>query len=492
MSLMYPKKLDTDSKDIISRLPEALIHHILSFLSTKEAALTSLLSRKWRFLFALVQNLDFDDRLYMKPDLVNQESTLIHKTFIEFVDRVLGLRGSFPVNKFTLKCGNGVDDVSVKRWIYTVLERGVSDLDLRIAIHWDDLFPSEVFVSKSLVRLRIGARNGLVFGGALFIEPEHVCLPKLKTLYIDSVLFEYQNICLAKLLSGCHVLEELIVINLWWNHWESCSVSVPTLKRLTFCTEGYQESPKSVTFDTPALVHFEYSDTIALKYEKLNFDSLVEASLNLRVGYEEVGIVELPDQEPLRVHAMVGDATELLMGIRNVQILYLSANTIEVLTFCCKAIPIFNNLTHLTIESNTEVGWESLPNLLKNCPNLKTLIFHGLLHKSTDRCGDVCRCKPLKDNPTCLSSSPVKVIKIRKFGEIDNNTELAQIKHFLESMPHLEQLVVCYDTSIEENLLKVSKQLQKLPTLASAKCKIQVISNNLSISFTLSSSLSMK
>jgi len=47
----------------------------------------------------------------------------------------------------------------------------------------------------------------------------------------------------------------------------------------------------------------------------------------------------------------------------------------QVLTFCCKAIPIFNNLTRLTIESNTKVGWDSLPNLLKNCPNLKTLVF---------------------------------------------------------------------------------------------------------------------
>ncbi|KAL1218510.1 putative F-box/LRR-repeat protein [Cardamine amara subsp. amara] len=74
-------------------------------------------------------------------------------------------------------------------------------------------------------------------------------------------------------------------------------------------------------------------------------------------------------------HVMVGDATDLIMGIHNVQILYLSGSTIEVLTFCCKAIPMFNNLTHLTIESNTKFGWDSLLILLKKCPNLKTLIF---------------------------------------------------------------------------------------------------------------------
>lgn len=194
----------------------------------------------------------------------------------------------------------------------------------------------------------------------------------------------------------------------------------------------------------------------------------------------------------------------------------------QVLTLCCKAIPTFNKLTHLTIESNTEIGWESLPNLLMNCPNLKTLIFHvqikpsktscdtffsrekqlnitfsillqGLLHKATDRCGDVCRCKPPENIPTyCLSSSPVKVLKILMFGEIDDKTELEQIKHFLESMPHLEQLIIYCDKSIDGNLVKVSKQLQEIPRVASAKCKIQVISDNLNLSFTVPSSSSMK
>ncbi|CAA7056499.1 unnamed protein product [Microthlaspi erraticum] len=431
-------------------------------------------------------------------NLYRQENTELHRTFIDFVDRVLGLQGNFPVNRFSLKCGNGVDDVSVTRWILKALELGVTDLDLRIALDCDDpLFPPQLFVSKSLVRLRIGARNGIAIGGGPIIGVEqHVSLPKLKTLFIDSVVIgDHTNSCLNKLLSGCHVLEELFLISLLWFYWEPCSLSVPTLKRLTLCSEDHDESPESVTFDTPALVYFEYSDTVALKYAKVNFDSLVEASLRLKVGYKEEHVVELLENgeegPPYMDYQMVGDATNLLLGISNVQILYLSASTVEVLTFCCKAITIFKNLTRLTIESNTEVGWESLPNLLNNCPNLKTLIFQGLHHKATDSCGNVCRCKPWENIPNCLSSSPVKVLKILKFGE-KLDTELEQIKHFLESMPHLEQLTICYDTSIDDNLIKVSEELQKLPRVASPKCKIQVISNNTSLSFTLPSSSSMK
>lgn len=98
----------------------------------------------------------------MQPDLLNeQETNEIHTTFIDFVDRVLGLLGNFSVNKFSLKCGINVDSVAVTRWIFNVLDLGVSDLDLLVSEHWDDMFPSKIFVSKSLVRLRIGARNGL-------------------------------------------------------------------------------------------------------------------------------------------------------------------------------------------------------------------------------------------------------------------------------------------------------------------------------------------
>lgn len=314
---MCSKKLNIGSKDIINSLPEALIYHILSFLSTKEAALTSLLSRKWRYLFAFVPNLDFDDPVRMKPDMANQEETEIHTSFMDFVDRVLALRGNFPVSKFSLKCGNGVDDVGAKRWILNMLELGVSDLDLRLPLDRNYLFPLKVFVSKSLVKLRIGARNGLAVGG-LIMKVGDVSLPKLKTLCLDSVVLDYQIICLAKLLSGCHVLEELDLVNLSSNFWESCSVSIPTLKRLTCCIEeDWINPPPSVTFDNPALVYFEYTDTVALKYEKVNFDSLVEARLGLRVAYEETeNPIEFPDGIPFPVieYVTVGDATDLLMG----------------------------------------------------------------------------------------------------------------------------------------------------------------------------------
>ncbi|KAG7636173.1 FBD domain [Arabidopsis thaliana x Arabidopsis arenosa] len=185
------------------------------------------------------------------------------------------------------------------------------------------------------------------------------------------------------------------------------------------------------------------------------------------------------------------------MGVSNVQILHLSDKSLEVLTFCCETIPVFNRLIHLTIKTHRhgEVGWESLPALLKNCPNLETLVFQGLHHKDTIKCEEVdgCLCKYFEDIPTCLSSSPVKVVKVLKFGETffnydDMKKQLEQDKHFLETMPNLEQMILYYNTPYDNDVLEVSKQLQILPRVASTKCKIQVISDNLSLSFSFSTS----
>jgi len=60
--------------------------------------------------------------------------------------------------------------------------------------------------------------------------------------------------------------------------------------------------------------------------------------------------------------------------------------------------------------------------------------------------------------------------------------QLEQDKHFLETMPNLEQMILYYDTPYDDDVLDVSMQLQMLHRVASAKCKIQVISDNLSLS----------
>ncbi|KAL9299386.1 putative FBD domain-containing protein [Arabidopsis thaliana] len=252
------------------------------------------------------------------------------------------------------------------------------------------------------------------------IDVEDIFLPKLKTLYVDTISLGKTGYYFDKILSGCLVLEELVLINVYFD-FKNRSVSSKTLKRLKLC------------------FYLEYSDYVAVKYPKVKFCSLVEASLNLQMTYAQCAQASYGD--------LVGNATDFLIGVSNVQILHLSDKSLE-----------------------------------------------GLHHKDTIICEEVdgCLCKYSEDIPTCLSSSPVKVVKVWKFGEKNYNNDMKkqieQVKHFLETMPNLEQMILYYDTPYDDDVLAVSKQLQMLPRVASAKCKIQVISDILSLSFSFSTS----
>ncbi|XP_010469324.1 PREDICTED: F-box/LRR-repeat protein At3g59200-like [Camelina sativa] len=477
--------------DLISNLPNPLISHILSYLPTKEAASTSVLSKKWRYLFAFVTNLDFDDSDYEND--VGRSDAEISTSFMGFVDRVLALQGNLTVNRFSLDCSNfDIDLDRVTGWILNVLGRGVSDLDLSLLEY---TLPCEIFVSKTLVKLKLGPGEDL----CLTIDRKDVFLPKLKTLYLDSVVVEERGFGFVKLLSGCPVLEELVLMNIGWEYWKFCTVSLKSLKTLTFFREEEytDENPKSVSFVTPNLVYLEYSDAVAGQYPKVNFSSLVEAHIGLRLTDDQSADANVSEDdyfpEDDEGRQMTVNATDFFKGISSVQILYLSAKAIEVLTFCCEPIPVFNNLIQLTIESHSEVGWDSLPGLLKNCPNLETLVLKRLIHKYNKACGNVCCCKRPK-HPSCLSSSPVKVLKIFLFDDNDeeDGSEILQIRYFLEKMPRLEQLIVYYNTSYDPAVLNLSKKLQKVPKVASPKCKIQVVSENLSLTCTVPSFLTTK
>ncbi|EOA15493.1 hypothetical protein CARUB_v10004737mg [Capsella rubella] len=455
-------ELSGHRRDRISTLPEAITCHILSFLPTKEAASTSVLSKTWRYLFAYVPNLDLDDSVYLNPRNKHDIST----SFMDFVDRVLALQGNSPLHKFSLKVRDRVDPVRVIPWIHNVLERCVFDLDLHLAFESEFLLPSEVYMSKTLVRLKL-------YFGLLFptFDDEDVYLPKLKTLHLECVHFEKHGIGLTKLLSGCHMLEELVLNDISWFIWDFASVSVPTLKRLTFRWEERDEFPKSVSLDTPNIVYLKFTDTVAGTYPKVNIDSLVEAHIDLRL----LKPLLINYHEGYGENDMVGNATDFIKRLCNVKTLYLSANTLQVLTYSCGAIPLFNNLTQLTIESNPIVGWQSLPGLLRNSPKLETLIFEGLIHKATDGCGDVCLCKPREEILSCLSASPVKVIKIRGFGGLSERTE-KQIKYFLETMPNLEKMIFYYNPPSFRNLSRVAGGLKRLfSEVTSSKCALRLI-----------------
>ncbi|KAF3528997.1 hypothetical protein DY000_02039391 [Brassica cretica] len=487
----------------INKLPEDLRCHILSFLSTKDAALTSVLSKSWRDLFTLIPSLDLDDSTFM-PDERPEECE--RTSFMEFVNRVLALHSNSPITKFSVRCHKGVDSYLVGDWIVKALRRGATDVTLIL------LFPSRLlhtcthpnifFHGQNLIKLKVGCGGLGPFQHSLFRED--VIFTKLRTLHLNSIDISrhYGDVIFARLLSKCPVLEELIVNCIKWHGWKSgASVSSSTLKRLTIdCEHYYHESdymlrhgpdeedsdnlgeplvvpahfgtqkPRYVSFYTPNLIYLNYADFVALNYPLVKLDSLVEARLD--VGPNQ-GQMRARDSDEFQAP---WDATNLIMGIHNVQTLHLTSDTLEVIADFCKMVPVFHNLNHLSIESDDERGWHALPLLLINCPSLQTLVFHGLYHRVTDGCGDACDCISPWSSSSCLSSCPVKILNILNFGATCG--EMSLVKHFLKKMPLLEQLAIVLDldASLEEDLhlSQVFEDLRMAPR-ASPKCKLEVV-----------------
>ncbi|KAF3570590.1 hypothetical protein F2Q69_00063173 [Brassica cretica] len=135
------------------------------------------------------------------------------------------------------------------------------------------------------------------------------------------------------------------------------------------------------------LVYFEFSSYVHDVYnDGGEMESLVEARLDLRLlestsrfdDYTETG--EYNDLLVVNgFDDIFSDATILLLRMASyVKILHLSAYSLEALHFGCKLIFTFDNLVTLSLESDKDKSWQ--------------VLLHGLLHRVTGRCGDVCPC----------------------------------------------------------------------------------------------------
>ncbi|XP_023634418.1 F-box/LRR-repeat protein At5g38396 [Capsella rubella] len=465
--------------DPLSNLPDEVLCHTLSFLTTKEAALTSVLSKRWRNLIAFVPNLDIDDSVFLHPEEGKQERYEILQSFMDFVDRVLALQGNSPTKKVSLKCVSMHDSNRVDDWISNVLRRGVSELDLSIYVTMDEyvLLSTKCFECRNLVKLRL---ESLCIG----YQPDRICsdpvgwlaggvfLPMLKTLVMKAVGFYVDEFFLKAL----PALEELVMVDVFW-FWNDTDVTVSNanLKTLTMSSNHYSGT---FSFDTPSLVYFCYSDYVAKDYPVVNMDNLVEARISLLVTEDQIERARTPENYLLdeggdNVVLRFENVGKLMNGIRNVQYLELSPLTLEVLSICCDSMPVFNNLKSLTIKSDKDHTWQAMPVLIRNCPHLETLVLEGLLHHVGDKCGDVCNCVFHLGKSRSLTSCPVKVLEIQEFQ--GTMKEIDMVKHFLEYFMCLMEIKIYMN--VVNTKLKKLRVIAKRMKLDNKNCNVQLLVN---------------
>ncbi|XP_023639227.1 putative F-box protein At3g44060 isoform X1 [Capsella rubella] len=429
-------------------LPDDLIAEILSLLPTKDAVSTSVLSKKWRTLFALCHNLDLDN------SILGQRND-IRKSFSGFVDSSLAIRGGRQIKKFSLKCNESnvlllfyKDD----RWICKALEHSVSELHLRIVPTFTGIIaipdiPDKVFTSTTLVKLSLET-------GSFKELPPDTSLPALKVLLLDLIWFDGYQL-LNEFLAACPALEDLTIrCERFDGH--SYIISSKSIKKLSVTikpSSHYDDSCSIIKLDTPNVVDLYYSDFP--RQETLHFcniDSLAKVTLDLH-------LLKDPNMKK------DADMTNLVSGIRKVKTLHLTSSAVEFLLECCKSgLPLFENLTELVFASKKK-GWRMfLPLLLERSPNLKSLVLSDL------HCYTLGRRKAFI-GIQIPSNNQIKKLRIMQY----HGNEMNHIGHFLLKMKCVEVVKVYIAAEVDDIKKKqLTDDLSKLST-ASSKVKIQVM-----------------
>lgn len=295
-------KSQARAKDRISELPDAVLCHILSFLPTKCTFRTSILSTRWKNIWASVPNLDFSD-----------EATSDKTGFLAFVDRLLFSPDSSDIRKFRLHCSS-VDDFShIDSWICAAIQRNAVEVDLCVESDGRQIFelPKPLLTCKTLEVLKLDSNYVINL-------PISGSFPSLRSLHVT--VDSPDSDAMGTLISYCPVLENLTIDGTLGDHVLNVNVSVSELKSLRIrlrSTTDVLHDGHNFLINAPKIESLDIEEDILSNYKLENAKSLVKA------------------------HARVSDnctirgrdfkrATALMSTISNVKYLSLSAMYLEV------------------------------------------------------------------------------------------------------------------------------------------------------------------
>ena len=305
-----PKKPElSEELDVVDRnikclhnLPEEILRYILSLLPTKDAIRTSVLCKRWEYLWTSIPNLHFNGLELAK-----------RKHFMNFVERVLLLRDSSDIKTFTLYCDVLRDASHVSAWISAAVRRNVQQLYIRLC-NFRERFslPHSLFTCMTLTELELEMP-------CILKLPPTICFTNLKALNFSYVTFTKEH-STEKLFSGLPVLEELDLQNCYWVNLKVVSISAPKLLLIRIVDDRENQNDENgcqVMISGVSLNYFCYVGDFCHEYHVHNTPSLVEASV-LASWYNESKI-----QIAHRMYM-------LLTGFSSVKVLTLVFRAVEV------------------------------------------------------------------------------------------------------------------------------------------------------------------
>ncbi|KAJ3684188.1 hypothetical protein LUZ61_013352 [Rhynchospora tenuis] len=261
-----------ETTDWISSLSDDVLTTILSFVTTKEAVQTSILSKRWINTWASVPVLKFEYDNYLVDGDTGEDLK-----FEQFVDGVLQNRTAH-LDTVMYDCYfDGTFWEPSTEWLDRVVLLKPRVISVKVKTEKCLEWPDSVFSCATLESLKLFLMHPTDFH---FVTPESIALPCLKTLELSGS--QLGDNFMQQLFSGCPALESLTLD--WCCNFSDISSNV--LKNLTLNNGCLLY--KILRISCPGLVSLsissDYYNIGCISLE--NMVSLENADIKL-VGYEQ-------------------------------------------------------------------------------------------------------------------------------------------------------------------------------------------------------------
>lgn len=273
------KKMIND-EDTMSKLPEPLISRILSFLPTKDAVRTSVLSKKWLFRWTFITRLDLDDTEFYSL----KKKTGGKMSFLNFVYRALLLTKTSTFESFSILLANKYDTSLLNTWIPNILTRS---RNLRVETHskmsFSALASHYLFDSKLLEEVVLKMDSCAIRVPKIFAR-----FDSLKLLKFSGILFTLHPSSKVLTLSF-PLLKVFETVNCRWLNGNRLHLVVPILERVVIVEDAVSMSNETsvlaIYFSRFSLKHFSYCGLANISYyfRLLDSSSAHNASVNVVV-----------------------------------------------------------------------------------------------------------------------------------------------------------------------------------------------------------------
>ncbi|OMO49347.1 hypothetical protein COLO4_38578 [Corchorus olitorius] len=322
------KQESEEDRDRISNLTDELIHKIMSFMNTKYAVQTCVLSERWECLWKSLPYLDFNHATFpfkgipWKDQDPRDKDPKAIPSFISFITQVLCRRHHTNLVEVCAQSLSEKPYAFILQGLITyALDHNVKQLSILSDHGSDSVLPESFYTCRSLEVLYLNRH--------VIKSPKFLALPALKSLHIHDIRMRKLESIFNLNLSGCPNLESLkLTESCDWER-KTLFVNAPKLKSLEISFDRYRMETNDVNYgckvviDTPGLITLKYSGYGPIECSSDDHASVDNAFFDIynsyKSGYDDM----------YREHVLL--LINAFKAICHAKYLTLSLDTVEVL-----------------------------------------------------------------------------------------------------------------------------------------------------------------